>query len=189
LFERGVPGSGTDLGTVNVMRKLFLTGAGKTFTRTWAFGDSEIVNIDYTLDVPVTNPDSLYILAYAQDQLLNSKRLLQAAITKTQPKNGITIVGLPDDPISGEIRELAVYPNPASKFFNMSSEVTLSRKYTWQLIDQRGITVLSGDLNQEFKHGAQQVDVSELANGIYFLAIQTGEKSIVHKKIAIMNRN
>jgi hypothetical protein len=189
LFERGVPGSGTSLGTVNVMRKLLLTGAGKTFTRTWAFGDSEIVNIDYTLDVPVTNPDSLYILAYAQDQLLNSKRLLQAAITKTQPKNGITIVGLPDDPISGEIRELAVYPNPASKFFNMSSEVTLSRKYTWQLIDQRGITVLSGDLNQEFKHGAQQVDVSELANGIYFLAIQTGEKSIVHKKIAIMNRN
>jgi len=189
LFERGVPGSGTSLGTVNVMRKLFLTGAGRTLTRTWAFGDSETVNIDYTLDVPVTNPDSLYILAFAQDQLLNSKRLLQAAITKTLPKNGITIVGLPDDPISGEIRELAVYPNPASKFFSMSSEVNLSRKYTWQLIDQRGITVLSGDLNQDFKHGAQQVDVSELANGIYFLAIQTGEKSIVHKKIAVMNRN
>ena len=187
LFERGVPGSGTTHG--NVMRKLFLTGAGKTLTRTWTFGDFETVTIDYTLDVPVTNPDSLYILAFAQDQLLNSKRLLQAAITKTSPKNGIAIVGLPDDPISGEIRELAVYPNPASKHFNMYSEVNLSRTYTWQLIDQRGVTVLSGDLNQDFTHGAQQVDVSELANGIYFLAIQTGEKSIVHKKIAIMNRN
>ncbi len=189
LLERGVPNSGTVNGTVNVVRKLLLTGAGKTLTRTWAYGESETVNISYVLDVPITNTDSLYLLAFVQDQLLDSKRLLQSAIIKTEPKNGITVVGLPDDPISGEIRELTVYPNPASQHFNISSEANLSRKYTWQLIDQRGVTVLSGDLYQDFSHGAQKVEVGELANGIYFLAIQTGEKSIVHKKIAIMNKN
>ncbi|HMG93466.1 MAG TPA: T9SS type A sorting domain-containing protein, partial [Chryseolinea sp.] len=189
LLERGVPNSGTVDGTVNVMRKLLLTGAGNTLTRTWTYGDSETVNISYVLDVPIVNPDSLYLLAFVQDHLLNSKRLLQSAIVKSQPKNGITVVGLPDDPISGEIRELVVYPNPASQYFNISSEANLSREYTWQLIDQRGVTVLSGDLYQDFTHGAQTVDVGGLANGIYFLAIQTGEKSIVHKKLAIMNKN
>jgi hypothetical protein len=189
LLERGVPNSGTVDGTVNVMRKLLLTGAGKTLTRSWSYGDSETVNISYVLDVPIINPDSLYLLAFVQDQLLNSKRLLQSAITKAEPRNGITVVGLPDDPISGEIRELVVYPNPASQYFNISSEVNLSREYTWQLIDQRGITVLSGDLYKDFTHGAQKVEVGNIANGIYFLAIQTGEKSIVHKKIAIMNKN
>jgi hypothetical protein len=111
--------------------------------------------------------------------------LLQSAIVKAEPKDGITVVGLPDDPISGEIRELTVYPNPASQHFNISSEANLSRKYTWQLIDQRGITVLSGDLYQDFSHGAQKVEVMNFKRT---LRHQT-EKSIVHKKIAIMNKN
>ncbi|HEX6890063.1 MAG TPA: T9SS type A sorting domain-containing protein, partial [Chryseolinea sp.] len=189
LLERGVPNSGTDNGTVSVIRKLLLTGAGNTLTRSWSYGDSETVNISYILDVPIADPDNLYLLAFVQDQLLNSKRLLQTAIIKAEPKNGITVVGLPDDPISGEIRELVVYPNPASQYFNISSEVNLSREYSWQLIDQRGVAVLSGDLYKDFTHGAQKVEVGNIANGIYFLAIQTGEKSIVHKKIAIMNKN
>jgi hypothetical protein len=57
------------------------------------------------------------------------------------------------------------------------------------MIDQRGVTVLSGKLNQDFSSGPQQIDVSGIANGIYFMAIQTGDQSVVHRKIAVMNRN
>ena len=60
--------------------------------------------------------------------------------------------------------------------------------YTYSIVDQRGVTVLKGtmDRNQDID---QEVDVSALANGIYFVAIGSSEKAMVYKKIAIMNRN
>jgi hypothetical protein len=49
--------------------------------------------------------------------------------------------------------------------------------------------VMSGDLQRDFSYGDQQINVSDLSNGMYIMTIQTGDKSVVHKKIAIMNRN
>jgi hypothetical protein len=71
----------------------------------------------------------------------------------------------------------------------MHSDINFQRQYTWKLIDQRGVTVLSGDMKKDFSNGEQHIEVGHLANGIYIMAIQTGEKSVVHRKIAIMNRN
>ncbi|MDH4298129.1 MAG: T9SS type A sorting domain-containing protein, partial [Cyclobacteriaceae bacterium] len=187
LIERGINGTGNG----NVVRKLLLQSEGRTLTRSWVKGDTEIANIQYAIDVPIVDPDSLYILGFVQekDQVLDSRKILQAAIVKSNRKKGITIVGLPDDPITGELADLSIYPNPASNYLNITVGGDLDRKYNWILIDQRGITILSGELNQEFSSGPQRIDVSGIANGIYFMAIQTGDKSVVHRKIAVMNRN
>jgi hypothetical protein len=146
------------------------------------------------MDVPVTNPDNLYILAFVQEKFRDQfgddhRDILQTAIVKSNRKKGITVVGIEDDPVTGEIKELSMYPNPVSNILNVYSEISLSRAYSWQMIDQRGVTVLSGKLNQDFSSGPQQIDVSDIANGIYFMAIQTGDQSVVHRKIAVMNRN
>jgi hypothetical protein len=149
------------------------------------------MNIQYAMDVPVIDQDALYIVAFVQekDQPNDTRDILQAAIVKSGRKKGITVVGIEDDPATGELREISLYPNPASNILKVTADIALSRPYSWQLVDQRGVVVLSGDLYQDFSHGPQEIDVSRLANGIYFMAIQTGDKSIVHKKIAIMNRN
>ncbi len=187
LIERGVNGNG------NVVRKLLLQSEGTTVRKTWQEGDNELENIEYTIDVPIVNPDSLYIVAFVQElseQAPNDTRnILQSAIMKYNRKKGITIVGLPDDPVNGELRDLSIYPNPASQVMNFSSTINLSREYTWEMIDQRGVTVLSGDLSRDFSNGPQRIDISGIANGIYFIAIQTGDRSVVHKKVAVMNRN
>ena len=187
LLERGVSGSGGG----NIVRKLLLQSEGRTVTKTWMKGDNEIADIQYAMDVPIVNPDSLFILAFVQekDQVLDSRKILQAAIVKSNRKKGIAIVGLPDDPVVGEIKDLSIYPNPVSNYLNITAPVNLSRDYTWRMVDQRGVTILSGDLLHDFSSGPQRIDVRGLANGIYFMAIQTGEKSIVYRKIAVMNRN
>jgi hypothetical protein len=183
------------MSTGNVVRKLLLQSEGKTITgTTWNNGDSQIENITYAMDVPVTNPDNLYILAFVQEKFRDQfgddhRDILQTAIVKSNRKKGVTIVGIEDDPVTGEIKELSMYPNPVSNILNVYSEISLSRAYSWQMIDQRGVTVLSGKLNQDFSSGPQQIDVSGIANGIYFMAIQTGDQSVVHRKIAVMNRN
>jgi hypothetical protein len=187
LVERGINGNG------NVLRKLLLEGEGLTITDPWAEGDFELANVQYTMDVPIVNSDSLSIVAFVQDfiqvQGAESRKVLQSAIVKSGRKKGTTVVGIPEEPVNSELKELSMYPNPVSQILNLSSTVSLNREYAWKMIDQRGVTVLSGDLNQDFSGGPQRIDVSGLSNGIYFMAIQSGEKSVVYRKIAVMNRN
>jgi hypothetical protein len=175
----------------NILRKLLPQSSGRTITHTWNYGESELVNVQYAMDVPVTDPDALYILAFEQerDQANDTRDILQTAIIKSNRKKGITVVGIEDDPVTGELREISLYPNPSSQVLKVTADIALSRPYSWHLVDQRGVVVLTGELYQDFSHGPQEIDVSKLANGIYFMAIQTGDNSIVHKKIAVMNRN
>jgi hypothetical protein len=187
LVERGVNGNG------NVVRKLLLQSEGSAFSGNWTLNQSETRSIDYLIDVPIVNPDNLYIVAFVQDisrgPSVTARRILQSAIIKAPRKVGPVITGIEDNPTVAELHGLVIYPNPASQVVKMHSDINFQRQYTWRLIDQRGVTVLSGDLKKDFSNGEQRIEVGHLANGIYIMAIQTGEKSVVHRKIAIMNRN
>ncbi|MEJ1239936.1 PKD-like domain-containing protein [Chryseolinea sp. T2] len=186
LVERGVGANGP------VVRKLLLGGDGKTLERSWAAGDQEPVAIDYLIDVPVVHPDSLYLVAFIQNNLVASasaKTIMQSRVIKLRSKQGQNITGVEDNPVNAELHDLSLYPNPASHVLNITVPGTLGKQYVWHMIDQRGVTVLSGNLQQDFTSGPQEIDISGLANGIYFMSIQTGSQSVVYRKIAVMNKN
>jgi PKD repeat protein len=178
LVETGVNGN------TNVLRKLLLQPEGRVITRIWTEGQTESITINYPIDIPIVDPDNLYIITFVQDK--NTKRILQSTITKAPSKEGTVAVGLPDDPAVAALHGLSVYPNPASHSFYFGLGQRLTADYTWRVIDQRGVTVLEGDLNRDLSE-PQQVDVSKLANGIYFVAIQTSNRSVMYKKLAIVN--
>ncbi|MBL0744322.1 immunoglobulin domain-containing protein [Chryseolinea lacunae] len=180
LIERGAAGMGS-----NVVRKLLLQSEGRTVNRSWVKGDFELATIEYDVNVPILNSDSLFLVAFVQEQN-TPRRILQSNIVPTGRKKGVLIVGV-DDPILAELNGLNIYPNPATKLLNFSTDIVLKNGYTWKLVDQRGVTVLAGNLNRDFTQGPQQVDVSGLANGIYVMSIQTGQSSVVYRKIAVMN--
>jgi hypothetical protein len=90
--------------------------------------------------------------------------------------------------LAGEIANIAVYPNPASQRVNFFLENTLTKDYAWEIIDQRGVTVLSGALKHDLST-PQQVEIKDLANGIYFVRFTQADKTMVYRKVAIMNRN
>ena len=173
-------------GNTNVVRKLLFGEGGRVYNDGWQRGSEIEIPVDYTLDVPIAYPNALSVVAFVQDK--NSQYIHQAVIVKAPSKQGIAPpVGVEDDPQVALLSDLKVYPNPASQAVYFGLDQPLERGYTWKLIDQRGVTVLGGELNRDLKSSPQKVDVSGLANGIYILAIQTGEKALVYRKVAVMN--
>ena len=87
-----------------------------------------------------------------------------------------------------EIGSLQMYPNPASKHINFALENILTRAYTYKIIDQRGVTVQEGALNRDLTT-PQRVDLTSLSNGVYFVQIKVSDKSVIYRKIVVMNRH
>ncbi|MGC1241644.1 MAG: PKD-like domain-containing protein [Chryseosolibacter sp.] len=173
-------------GNRNVVRKLLWESGGRTENRTWAYGDNLTVPIDYTIDVPITDANNLYLVTFVQDK--TTRYILQSSIIKAPVKTGLTPVGIEDNPFDAEIRNIHVYPNPASRQINFSLENPLGGNYTYRIIDQRGITILEGTLNRDLST-PQEVQLTALSNGIYFVQFRTQDKVVLYKKIAVMNRH
>ena len=168
----------------NVVRKLMLQRDGLQVHRPWQNGDTWSIVFDYTIDVPIDDPTKLYVAAFVQDK--NTKEILQAAVFKAPTKVGVPPVGVVDNPATAEVRDISVYPNPASRYVNFYLENPLTNNYNWEIVDQRGITVLDGALNHDLST-PQQVEIRDLANGIYFVRIMLTDKTMVYRKIAILN--
>jgi hypothetical protein len=186
LVETGVYSNG-EMNT-NVVRKMLLGPEGMTVNTTWTRGNhQEILNREVMIDVPIRNPDSLFLVAFIQDKNLN-RRIHQAVIVKAPAKVGTIRVGVGDDPDLAEIQNIRIYPNPASKVLNIGLDEVLMRSYGWEIIDQRGVTVISGDLNHDLRT-PQQISVKDLANGIYFMKVALSDKAVMFRKIVVLNQH
>jgi hypothetical protein len=171
----------------NVVRRLLPAADGIFVNQTWTLAtDTVVVPINYTVDVPISDPTQLYLVAFVEGK--EDKVIYQSVKFKVSKKNGRQIVGLPQEIIAAEIRDLNVYPNPASMVVNFQLDNKLTHDYQWEIIDQRGVTVLSGDLNRNLT-APQQVDISRLANEIYLVKIQTPNGKPMYRKLAVLNGN
>ena len=174
-------------GNVHVLRKMLLGSEGMTVSTTWNTGDSTIIPVKSIIDVPIGTANSnLWIVAFVQDR--NTKRIHQTAFVKAgAPKDEAVVVGL-DDPVLNGAKSIQIYPNPASHQLNFASEYRLMEGYTYSIVDQRGVTVLEGELKEDI-FNPQQVELDKVTNGIYFVIISRGGRALVHRKIAVLNRN
>jgi hypothetical protein len=178
-------------GNINVLRKLLLGTEGVTVNRLWTTGTIQNISVKALVDVPIVNGNDLWLVVFAQDR--QSKRIHQSRILKSDVKTPANIVGLEDDPVFAFVKDIVVFPNPASQKINLAIDSRFSQPvippgYTWQLVDQRGITVTSGQLNEDLSV-PQQIEINTLANGLYILGIRYGDRPVLYKKIAVMNRS
>jgi hypothetical protein len=174
-------------GNINVLRKMLLGSEGQTVSSTWNTGTTINVPVKSIIDVPVGvgNPD-LLVVAFVQDR--NTKRIHQMVLDSISTKNETTIVGVEEDIVLTQAKDIQIFPNPASRNLNFTAEYKLMQCYSYSIVDQRGIAVLTGDLAEDI-FTPQQVNIDNLANGIYFVIISRGGRALVHRKIAVMNRN
>jgi len=174
-------------GNVHVLRKMLLGSEGMTVSTTWNTGDSTIIPVKSIIDVPIGTANSnLWIVAFVQDR--NTKRIHQTAFVKlATPKDEAVVVGV-EDPVLSGAKSIQIYPNPASHQLNFASEYRLMEGYTYSIVDQRGVTVLEGELKEDI-FNPQQVELDKVTNGIYFVIISRGGRALVHRKIAVLNRN
>ena len=75
--------------------------------------------------------------------------------------------------------EIKVYPNPTNGilFVQTLRATSLQAETKYFITNVTGQTLLSGHITDE----TQQIDVSELADGMYFVRIQGDEEFIIKK--------
>ncbi|MBY0432995.1 MAG: T9SS type A sorting domain-containing protein, partial [Cyclobacteriaceae bacterium] len=173
----------------NVLRKQLFGADGETITLPFNVNDNVSRQKDnIEINVPITNPSQLTLIGYVQDK--NTKEIYQSIVVPAPTLQGAVVVGVEPDPLkSTTLNGIAIYPNPANGSFNFGlPDNTTSEGFTWKLLDQRGITVESGDFSNLINN-TKSVNVSGLANGIYFITLSGPGGSVVHRKLVVMNRN
>ena len=73
--------------------------------------------------------------------------------------------------------QLQVYPNPASTFINVSFNMELAQQVTISLRDAAGRIVYNEIIDAAAGFNNQQIELSNLAKGVYFVQIQTDSTS------------
>jgi hypothetical protein len=190
LIETDLPAEEGGYVNQNVVRKLLLGVNGipgiTESNRTWRLNDDFVKDIDYQIDVPIVDSTKLKIVAFVQDKA--NGMIYQARIIDGPIKVGIDPVGIVDNPLTAEIDGINVYPNPASKTVNFSMDKILSRDYAYEVIDQRGISILKGDVKRDLTI-PQRIAINDLANGVYIIKFAQAGKAITYRKIVVLNRH
>lgn len=86
--------------------------------------------------------------------------------TDTSSCYSIVIVGREE--LKNKIH-LQVYPNPAGEILNLKAD-GLNGGYQWNIVDTYGRIILSG-------HQTNQIEIADLANGLYILRLQTAKQN------------
>jgi hypothetical protein len=73
--------------------------------------------------------------------------------------------------------QLQVYPNPANEYINLSFNVEQSQQATIILRDAAGRIVYNEAKEAIAGFNNQQIEVSNLAKGVYFVQLQTSDAS------------
>ncbi|MGK4568499.1 T9SS type A sorting domain-containing protein [Flavobacterium sp. 3HN19-14] len=62
------------------------------------------------------------------------------------------------------VDKISVYPNPSSKFINLSNP-------SHKQIDEIILYSIRGEKIREFNRPQEQIDISDLSNGVYFIKL------------------
>ena len=79
-----------------------------------------------------------------------------------------------DNMVSSISNQFNVYPNPASNIANLAFNAEVNGNAAISVISQTGSVVLSKTLAVNEGANTRKLDIANLANGIYFIKIQTG---------------
>ena len=171
----------------HILRKFLLGTEGVTLNIPWITNQMEAIDSTIEITSPIGNNNTdLYLVAFIQDKQFDSKEIHQALRIKLNKKSQAIVTGI-DDPVLEQIKDIAIYPNPATRYINFATEASLTRDYQYTIVDQRGITMLSGNLNRDLTI-PQQVELSNLADGVYIVMIHQGNRRLIQRKLAVLKR-
>jgi autotransporter-associated beta strand protein len=176
-------------GNKNVLRKNLFTPAGRVIELPFGSGDQRFPESgEVVLDVPIVNPNGLMLVGYVQD--LQTNEILQSVVMRNgvAPKQTDPITAVDDIPAKAALNAIQIFPNPASLEFKFGLPADVAPGTSWKILDQRGIAVLSGDFEGAV-NGIKLIDISELANAVYYVVMTSPQGATVHRKLVVVNRN
>jgi hypothetical protein len=164
----------------NVFKKGLFGREGYTITDPWIANTTQKSLVaKNSIDVSVSRPDSLAVIAYVFDK--KTRIILQSTYLKLGNKTQTIITG-----INGEPATLKLYPNPSPGVSYLSSSA--ANGGTWQLIDQRGVIVLRGELRKGSEWNPSEINVSGISNGLYIMKVVQDGGQVAYEKLIINNQ-
>jgi len=168
VFETSVTGyAGNDGIPVfrNVVLDMLPSPAGKLLGDKWVQGKTDVRTQTWIYAPYVEDIDDLAVAAFVQDR--SSNRVLQAAVEYKDP-----LVRVPEP--TADHRNLAVYPNPATRAFYIDLGAGSENNGNIELTDISGKVVLKEYVPAGTR--ALQLNVSLIGPGIFFLRwIESGQ--------------
>ena len=119
-----------------------------------------------------------------QDKI--TREIYGAKIVKSPRKVAQQITSIRVD-IAEQLKKVSVYPNPADEIINFKINESALERYTWKIVDQRGVTMLQGEMNFD-SDGIFSVESRDLPNGVYYAILGIDDTAVIYRKLAIMNR-
>ncbi|MCB0644451.1 MAG: T9SS type A sorting domain-containing protein, partial [Phaeodactylibacter sp.] len=104
--------------------------------------------------------------------------------------SGVWQVGLLDEfagtnpPVSITL-DPKIYPNPASEVINLELQLPIAGELSWQLLDPLGRQARAAAKTTTHGYYQQQIDITSLPSGIYYLKIQF-EETILVRQITVV---
>jgi hypothetical protein len=89
------------------------------------------------------------------------------------------------DPGKAADHTLKVFPNPVENTLYLAGLETITGRCTVTLLDFFGLVVFNRELSEEEKKGLYRLDVSQFTGGVYFLVVQSGNKTKTKKIIKL----
>ncbi|MFM7488571.1 MAG: T9SS type A sorting domain-containing protein, partial [Cytophagales bacterium] len=148
-------------------------------------GAKKTIEKTVEIDTYISNENNLKLIGFVQDNFTGETYqsvLINAPAVKgtTDPTTAV------DDAL--EPHSLDMYPNPVA---NGKLYLAVPQEFlptgSWKIADQRGVFVEQGDFHNS-SEGVKAVDVSRLANGVYFVWMSVAGKTPIYRKLVVINR-
>ncbi|MFM8744874.1 MAG: T9SS type A sorting domain-containing protein, partial [Cytophagales bacterium] len=176
----------------NVLRRLLLgsdatkrDGENISANTFGTIGAKKTIEKTVEIDTYILNENNLKLIGFVQDNFTGET--YQSVLINAPAVKGTT------DPITAvddalEPHSLDMYPNPVA---NGKLYLAVPQEFlptgSWKIADQRGVFVEQGDFHNS-SEGVKAVDVSQLANGVYFVWMSAAGKTPIYRKLVVINR-
>ena len=168
----------------NVLKRLLFGGNGENLDIDWVANTSKTIRADWNITVEIYDPEKLSYIAFVQNKTTREVYATTMVAAPAKTSDEVTGIDKPHEKSS----MIGIYPNPASdQVFIELSSTSLLNNFNWQIVDQRGVTMLKGSVldSQKRKHA---INTENLANGIYYVILESEGQTLTYQKLAIIDK-
>jgi hypothetical protein len=152
---------------------------GVEFNQTWFANMTETVSTSW--DFGSLDPANLEAIVFVQNN--NTGEIYQAG--STRPIDHICEPSVSAEEVVRNLKDVRLFPNPASTSVQVVFNNPLDDEYEWQLTTIDGTVVSEGILPK----GSDQarLDTHKFASGMYIFSVGDGNRIFTNEKIIIVN--
>ncbi|MCH7657225.1 MAG: T9SS type A sorting domain-containing protein [Bacteroidetes bacterium] len=178
VIEKLITLEGNEVVYESVLKKLLPDAGGTNFSHEWAPGETESINISWNME-NIYDQEQVKVVVFVQDE--TTKEILQAS---TDDTSSVSTGIFPQDYDNMEL-STKLYPNPSSGKTYLLFSKSLQEDYSLKIFSSLGTLIEDKILRSGVQYSI--LDTENYKNGIYFIRIMKGNKTIGIKRLSVVH--